>query len=45
MWVSKKGSLGALGRLVCVVDAIGGALLERARVETSVGRGLDWDRE
>ena len=45
VWVSKKGSLGALGRFVWVVDAIGGALPARVRAETSAGRGLDWDRE
>ena len=45
VWVSKKGSLGALGRLVWVVDAIGGGLFERVRLEPSVGSGCDWDRE
>ena len=52
VWLSRKGSLGARGRFVCVVDAIGGTLLDRARGgdteterDTSDGSGDDCDRE
>lgn len=41
---SKNGSLGALERLVCVVEMIG-ALCERCGPELSDERGCDWDRE
>ena len=44
-WVSKKGSLGARGRFVWVVEDIGGTLLDRPFIERSTGRGVDCDRE
>ena len=43
--VSKNGSLGARGRLVWVVEAIGGGLWEREVGVRSDGSGWDWDRE
>lgn len=42
--VSKNGSLGALDRLVCVVEMIG-ALCEHGGPEMSEERGCDCDRE
>lgn len=44
-WLSKKGSLGARGRLVCVVEDIGGGLVGFDLTKRSDGRGVDCDRE
>ena len=45
MWLSTKGSLGALARFVWVVEAIGGTLLDCACTNASDGRGVECDRE
>lgn len=43
--VSRNGSLGARGRRVWVVEAIGGGFCDRAVGVSSEGSGWDCDRE